>query len=145
VAKLNAARVAVQAAAAMVHGSALARANQGNIPCPATGGNANVNVNGTGTICTETGTVAVVNWYPQATVAAIIAAAGLSNATPLNNAALQQEGYNTTGGGAAAGAVLTIQVTGGANAAQCIFTYSPSNAGVARTAAQISPVTTTGC
>lgn len=145
VAKLNAARGAVQAAAALVHGSALARAGQGNIPCPATGGNANVTIAGAGTICTETGTVGVVNWYPQASVAAIISAAGLSNVTPLNNAALQQEGYNTTGGGNAAGSVLTIQVTGGADPTQCIFTYSPSNAGVARTGAQISQITATGC
>src|SRR3546814_10734481 len=69
IAKLNAARGAVQAAAALVHGSALARAGQPALLCPATGTNLTVNAAGTGNVCTETGSVAVINWYPPASFA----------------------------------------------------------------------------
>src|SRR3546814_10350340 len=65
IAKLNAARGAVQAAAALVHGSALVRAGQGAKLCPATGTNLTVNAAGTGNVCAETGAIALVNLYPQ--------------------------------------------------------------------------------
>lgn len=146
IAKLNAARGAVQAAAGMVHAAALARAGQGNIPaagaCPIT----NTSAAGAGTICTEAGSVAVINWYPQATAASIISAAGLVSAFPATNAALNVEQYNTTGGGAAINSVLTVEVQGGVNAATCSFTYRPSNlAGAAGSSAITSPINAAGC
>lgn len=143
IAKLNAARGAVQAAAAMVHGAALARAGQGAHTvgsCTAT-----TTAAGGGQVCTENGPVNVINHYPTANLAGIIAAAGLTSVHPPTAAALQRDGYNIAGGGAAIGSTLTIQVTGGSNAANCSFTYSPSTGGAAGSAANISAVTTTGC
>jgi len=148
IAKLNAARGAVQAAAALVHGSALARAGQGPQACPATGTNLTVNAlpAGTGNVCTETGAIALVNLYPQATLASIIAAAGLTNVSPITTAALTAEGYSVAGGGGGIGSTLTIQVNGGTAPANCSFTYRPSNAvGAAGSGALISQTTTTGC
>ncbi|MEQ1593403.1 MAG: type II secretion system protein [Thiobacillus sp.] len=144
IAKLNAARGAVQAAAAMVHGTALARAGQGNIPAVGACAITNATAVGGGTICTEAGVIPVVNWYPQATAASIISAAGLVSAFPANNAALNVEQYNTTGGGGAVGSNLVVQVQGGVNAATCSFTYQPSN-GVAGSAAIITPINHLGC
>lgn len=150
VAKLNAARGAVAAAAAMVHGAALARAGQGAITIA--GCTATVNAVGAGQICTESGLVNVVNWYPTAALAGIISAAGLTSVMPATNPALNAEGYNSVGGGGVIGSTITVQVTGGPNAANCSFTYRPSNAaGVAGSAALLSsaaapaPVVTTGC
>lgn len=144
VAKLNAARGALQAAAAMVHGAALARAGQGNIPAAGACAITNTNALGAGTICTEAGVINVVNWYPEATAASIISAAGLVSAFPATNAALNVEQYNTTGGGNLVGSTLTVEVQGGINAATCSFTYRPSN-GVAGSAAIIGPINRAGC
>jgi MSHA pilin protein MshA len=144
VAKLNAARGAVQAAAAMVHGTALARSGQGNIPAAGACAITNATAAGGGTICTEAGAINIVNWYPQATAASIISAAGLVSTFPTTNAALNVEGYNTTGGGTGVGSVITVQVQGGVNAATCSFTYRPSS-GVAGSAAVISPINNLGC
>lgn len=140
IAKLNAARGAVQAAAALVHGSALARTGQGPIPCPANG-NANVTVTGTGTVCTETGRVQIVNWYPVANASAGVTNAGIFTAAGLTVA----DNYSTTGGGTAVGSILTIQVNGGPTPGSCSFTYSPSTGGVAGTGPTISAATITGC
>lgn len=148
IAKLNAARGAVQAAASMVHGSALTRAGQGALACPATGTNLTVNAlpAGTGNVCTETGAIPVVNLYPQATRAGIITAAGLTSVSPATTAALTAEGYSATGGGNVIGSTITIRVNGGSNVANCSFTYRPSNAtSTAGSGAQISAITTTGC
>jgi MSHA pilin protein MshA len=88
----------------------------------------------------------VVNWNPTANLAGIVEASGLTSTSPPTAAALAAEGYATTGGGAAIGSVLTIQVTGGTTPANCSFTYRPSAAtGVAGTAALISQEVTTGC
>lgn len=148
VAKLNAARGAVQAAAALVHGSALVRAGQGAQLCAATGGNLTVNAlpTGTGNVCTETGAVTIVNLYPTANLAGVIAAAGLTTTTPPTAAALATEGYATAGGGAAIASVLTVEVTGGSAPANCSFTYRASNAaGNPGSGAVISANVTTGC
>lgn len=140
VAKLNAARGAVQAAAAMVHGAALARAGQGAITVA--GCTATTTAAGGGQICTEGGAVNVVNWYPQANLPGIISAAGLTPTFPATDAALQGEGYQRIGGGGAIGSTVTIRVTGGSNPAQCFFTYRPSNAaGAAGSAALTGAVT----
>ena len=147
VAKLNAARSAVLSAAAMVHGAALARAGQGAITT--NGCTATTTAAGGGQICTESGAVNVVNWYPQANLAGIINASGLIGTFPATNALLQAEGYNTTGGGNAVGSTITIQVTGGPNAATCAFTYRPSdaagNAGSAPVVGNIAAANTAGC
>lgn len=144
VAKLNAVRGAVQSAAAMVHGAALARAGQGAIT---TGGcTATTTPAGGGSVCTEAGAVTVINWYPTANLAGIINAAGLTSVFPATAPALAAEGYATTGGGGGIGSVLTVQVTGGTVPAACIFTYRPSNAlGDPGSAALVSAITTTGC
>jgi len=144
VAKLNAARGAVQAAAAMVHGAALSRAGQGAITIG--GCTATTTAAGGGQICTESGAVNVINWYPTAALAGIINASGLTAVFPATNAALNTEGYNTTGGGVAIGSIITVQVQGGTLPANCSFTYRPSNAAsAAGSAALISAVVTTGC
>ncbi len=144
VAKLNAARGAVQAAAAMVHGAALARAGQGAIT---TGGcTATTTAAGGGQVCTESGVINVVNWYPQANLPGIISAAGLTSVFPATDIALQNDGYRRTGGGGAIGNVVTVQVTGGINPANCSFTYRPSNAASAPgSAAVIGAAVITGC
>lgn len=141
IAKLNAARGAVQAAAGMVHGAALVRAGQGAHTvgsCTAT-----TTAAGGGSVCTENGAITVVNHYPTANLAGIIAASGLTSVQPPTAAALAAEGYATAGGGGGAGATITIQVTGGPTPANCSFTYTaPATAGAAAT---VSPITTTGC
>lgn len=150
IAKLNAARGAVQAAAGMVHGVVLVRGGVADTAaCPGGGGTAN----NTTTVCTENGIINIVNGFPNAAVPAaagvrsIVDAAGLASTFPTTLAALRLEGYNATGGGTAIGSTLTIAVTGGTGGAagtNCSFTYRPSN-GTAGSAAVISGVTTTGC
>lgn len=141
IAKLNAARGAVGAAAALVHGTYLARGGvadpAGSTPC--IGSNA---INGT--ICTESGLVQLANGYPASATAlgaanpGIIGAAGLVSVFSPTLAQLQAEGFNVT-----VGATATIQATGGTNAANCSFTYAaPAAVGAAPT---ISAAITTGC
>ncbi len=146
-AKLNGARGAVNGAAALVHAVFLARGGVADaVACPGGGGIATNAVNGT--ICTEGGVVAIVNGYPQAlaTPAAgnpgIIAAAGLTSVFNPTVAQFTAEGYSQVGGGAAAGAVLTIQVNGNLPAT-CSFTYTAPAANGA--AAVIGATTTAGC
>lgn len=143
VAKLNAARGAVQSAAAMVHGAALIRAGQGAVTIG--GCTATTTAAGGGQICTESGPVNVINFYPTANLLGIINSAGLTTVFPATNAALNIEGYNTAGGGGAIGSTITVQVQGGSAQANCSFTYSPSTGGVAGSGPTISAVTTTGC
>ncbi|MFP5404260.1 MAG: type II secretion system protein [Gammaproteobacteria bacterium] len=148
-AKLNAARGAVQAAAGMVHSVALVRAgNADTVAC--TDGVTADNVN---EVCTQSGTVNIVNRYPTADALGIVNAAGLSStfftaATAAQDIddALAAEGYTISGGGTAIGSTLTISVTGATTPANCFFTYRPSNAaGTANSAALISVADTTGC
>ncbi|MFZ5575980.1 MAG: type II secretion system protein [Pseudomonadota bacterium] len=145
IAKLNAARGAVQAASGMVHGVALVRGGAADAAaCPGT----TVTANNTTTVCTENGIVTIVNGYPTADLSGIVSAAGLTSVFPATAAALTAEGYSTTGGGTAANSVLTIRVNGGSNPANCSFTYSPSNGGAAGSAAVVSPIlaaNTAGC
>lgn len=128
IAKLNAARGAVASAAAMTHATSLARVQAQNAP-----------------VATEAGNVTMVNWYPTANLAGIISAAGLTSEFPATVAGLTANGYATALGGAGIGSTISIRVTGGVNAANCSFTYSPATGGAANTAAAISAVTTTGC
>ncbi|MFN3397745.1 MAG: type II secretion system protein [Sulfurimicrobium sp.] len=143
IAKLNAARGAVGAAAALVHGTYLPRAGVADTVACVDGVVATNAVNGT--LCTEAGRIQLANGYPASTgVTAnppgIIGAAGLvSGAFPLTVAQFTAEGYAV----AATATVTTIEVTGGTSAANCSFTYTePTAAGAS---AVVSAVTTTGC
>ena len=138
VAKLNAARGAVQAASAMIHGTALVRGGVADAAnCPGTA----VTANNTTTVCTEAGIVNIVNAYPAGTLPGIIDAAGLTSTFPATAATLATEGYAAI---VVAGppSVVTVQVTGGTNAANCSFTYTEP---AANAAPVISGITRTGC
>jgi MSHA pilin protein MshA len=156
IAKLNAARGAVQAASAMIHGTVLVR---GGVPdganCPGGGGAAASNSTGAaGTVCTESGLVATAYGYPAsatalgAAVPGIVGAAGLATTSGPSLADLNGEGY----GAAVAAGATTISVIGGSGTtgtsgaqtnATCSFTYTAPTA--ENTAPVISTVTTTGC
>jgi len=143
IAKLNAARGAVLAASAMVHGTALARAGSADAAtCAADVGPNPTTANNTTNLCTESGRVAIVNGYPAGTLNGIVDAAGLSLVFPATGGAagtLAQEGYDAT---AAAGGVVTIQVRGGTNAPTCSFTYTAAAAGAAPV---VSAINRAGC
>ncbi|MBL8342577.1 MAG: prepilin-type N-terminal cleavage/methylation domain-containing protein [Rubrivivax sp.] len=143
VAKLNAARGAVQASAALIHGAAMARQNQAQPACPGAGFGPNppvVNAAGTGNVCTENGRVQVALLYPAATLAGIVATSGIVQVAGTPTAAqLAAENYAAV----AAGGGLSVQITGGPNAAQCAFIYTaPAALGQAPT---IGAVNTAGC
>jgi len=140
IAKLNAARGAVAAATALVHGTSMARQNQVQPACAATGTVPNIAITGTGTLCTENGVVNVTLLYPAPTLAGVVATAGVvPSAGAPTNAQLNVEGYNTVAGAG----TIQVQVQGGAAAATCEFDYTaPAVLGAAPT---ISAVTTTGC
>jgi MSHA pilin protein MshA len=154
IAKLNAARGAVQAAAAMIHGTSLARGGIADtVACPGGGGTATNSAGAAGTVCTEKGLVATAFSYPSsatalgAAIPGIVGSAGLTSASPPTLAALNTEGY-----GAVAGAPATISVIGGSGTvgaagaqtnATCSFTYAAP--AVANTAPVIGAVVTTGC
>jgi MSHA pilin protein MshA len=147
IAKLNAARGAIAAASGLVHAAVLTRNGVADpAACPGGGGTANNIGTGAGTVCTENGIVNMINGYPQAllppAVGGIISAAGMTPVFSPTIAQLNAEGYGATGGGAAAGAVLTIQVIGGTAPATCSFTYTAPAAGAA---ALVSATTVTGC
>ena len=126
IAKLNGAVGAVKGAAAIAHGACLATLT----PPPCTTAAFTLPMEGVG--------VTLVAQYPTANAAGIIAGAGLT-ITPA-------EGYATTGGSAAEGAVLTIQVLGN-DPLNCFFTYTAATsvAGTITAAPVYSALTTTGC
>jgi MSHA pilin protein MshA len=141
VAKLQAARGAVNAAAAIGH-AAFLTAGGVTVACPA-GGNATNTANGT--ICSEVGLVQLANGYPSGGVAlgavppGIVGAAGLvSSPFSPTLAQLNAEGFGAT----VAGNVTTFQVTGGGNAATCSFTYTSA---AVNGAAVVSAINTAGC
>jgi len=145
IAKLNAARGAVAAAAALVHAKVLASNGTGDsIACPGTAVTANNSSGATGTVCSEHGIVAAVYGYPASAALGaadpgIVAAAGLSAKFNPSADDLSAEGYTVT----VAGGVTRVEVTGASDATQCFFTYTqPTAAGVA---GAVSGVTTTGC
>lgn len=150
IAKLNAARGAVLAAAGMVHGTALARGGVADAAaCPAAFGFGPATANNITNVCTENGRVRILNGYPTANLQGIIDAAGLTSTFPATAQALAAEGYSTTGGGVAAGSILTIRVNGGSNPAQCFFTYTQPAANTAPGVGALTPASangnTTGC
>ncbi|MBT9540413.1 MAG: type II secretion system protein [Thiobacillus sp.] len=141
IAKLNAARGAVQAAAAMVYGTVQAR---GGIPdagaCAGAGFAGLANNAANGTVCTQSGRVQLANFYPtRAGWNGIVNAAGLTSQWVTANAGaggLNNEGYNYAPG------TGTFQVLGGPVPANCSFTYTnaPLNGAPA-----ISAVNIAGC
>ncbi|MBI5719469.1 MAG: prepilin-type N-terminal cleavage/methylation domain-containing protein [Burkholderiales bacterium] len=143
VAKLNAARGAVQSATALIHGAAMARQGAVQPACPGAGFGGNppaVNAAGNGNLCTENGRVQVALLYPAATLAGVVASAGIVQVAGTPTAAqLATDGYAA----AVAGGAIAVRVTGGPDPTQCQFTYAPPAAlGQAPT---ISAATVTGC
>ncbi len=143
VAKLNAARGAVASASALVHGTAMARHNQVQPVCAVAGFGANppnINAAGNGNLCTENGNVQVTLLYPAATLAGVVASAGIVQVSGTPTVAqLAVEGYATAG---AAGG-LQLRVQGGPTPANCSFTYTaPPALGAAPT---LAAAVTTGC
>lgn len=151
-AKLNAARGAVQAASAMIHGTVLVRGGVADTGgCAGAATNATNTVTAAGTVCTENGLVNIINGYPTADALGIVNAAGLTSTffpagttVAQANTALASEGYTVSGGGTAIGSVLTIGVAGAPTPAACAFTYRPSTTATGG-AAVISAAVTTGC
>lgn len=86
----------------------------------------------------EGSTVTMVNGYPTANSAGIVAAAGINTAD-----------YTVTGGGTGGNTTLTFQIAGYTGVATCQVTYTSANAATANTApitaAASVAVTTTGC
>jgi MSHA pilin protein MshA len=135
IAKLNAARGAVGASAALIHAVFLARSGIADtVACPG-GGTATNTTN----ICTESGLVTIAFGYPTTALAGILSSAGLTSVFPATAAALTAEGFGT----ATVGAAVSIQVIGGTAPATCAFTYTPPAA--AGAAAVVGTPTTTGC
>jgi MSHA pilin protein MshA len=143
IAKLNAVRGSVNAAAAIVHAATLTRGGVADAAaCPGGGGIAN-NVT---TVCSENGLVTVLNGYPEAVATAqigvtagIVAAAGLTGVFNPTVVQLAAEGYTVSG----TATVQTFQIAGAPTPATCVFTYTePVAAGAAPV---VSAVTTTGC
>ena len=122
IAKLNGALGAVKGASALTHGACLATLT----PAACTSAAFNLPMEGVN--------VTLINQFPTADAAGIISAAGLTISAA--------EGYGTTGGGAAAGSTITVQVLGNV-AANCSFTYT--NPAVAGNAAVFGVPVTTGC
>lgn len=143
IAKLHAARGAVQSAAALMHGVALARHNQPQPACAASGFGANpplLNAAGNGNLCTDHSRVQVALLYPAPTLAGIVASAGLVPVagTP-SPAQLAVEGLAVQPGAES----LRVQVNGGTDEARCAFHYrAPRTLGEAAT---VTGVVTDGC
>jgi MSHA pilin protein MshA len=97
-AKLNAALGAMKSAAAIGHGAALAR----SLPNTAT------------TLSMEGVNITLLNQYPTANAAGIIAAAQI----------FANDGFVISAGGAGAGQILTIQALGAAVPASCQVSYT---------------------
>jgi MSHA pilin protein MshA len=122
IAKLNGALGSIKGASALAHGACLVTLT------PAACGAAAF------ALPMEGVNVTLINQYPTADAAGIVMAAGLT-ITPT-------EGYATTGGAAAAGGAITIQVLGN-TPANCSFTYT--NPAVAGNAPTYGVPITTGC
>lgn len=102
-ARINGALGSARSAAVIVHSAALAR-NLGNVAT---------------TVAAEGANVTIINGYPTANAAGILAAAQITAAD-----------FTIVGGGAAAGNTITVQATGAVTLANCQFTYqNPAAAG----------------
>jgi MSHA pilin protein MshA len=143
IAKLNGARGAVGAAAALIRGTNLVRSGVADAAaCPGGGGIANNISSAAGTVCTEGGVVNMTNGAPSSSALGtpgILSAAGLTSVFNPVAADLTAEGYTV----AVAAGVTTIQIVGATTPATCQFTYTQSAAVGASPV--ISPVITAGC
>ena len=145
IAKLQAARGSVSAAAALVHATALSRSGVADTTaCAGGGGTANNNnTTTTGTVCTENGLIYMYYGYPAVTSfggnAGILSVAGLTGIFNPTQTQLEAEGYTY----AAAGNVATFGVIGATDSTTCLFTYTQPTA--ANSAATISGLTISGC
>ena len=122
IAKLNAALGSIKGAMALTHGSCLAT----QTPIACTSSLFLLNMEGQN--------VTLINQYPTADANGIILAAGLT-LTPA-------EGYDSQGGGTAAGSTITVRVLGN-DPSQCFITYSSPAA--PNLAPIITPPTVGGC
>ena len=122
IAKLSGARGAVKSAAALTHFACLAT----QAPTPCTSAAYTLTMEGVG--------ITLINQYPTANAAGIVAAAGLTRTAA--------EGFDSQGGGGAAGDSITIRMLGN-DPANCSFTYT-APAGINLAPVHGAPVTT-GC
>jgi MSHA pilin protein MshA len=146
IAKLNAAKGSVAAAATLTHATLLAKNNIADAAaCPGTAITANNSNGAAGTLCTEAGVVATVFAYPDVTAigtAGLLSAAGLTTTFNPTLVELQADGYNYT----ATATVATFQIQGAPNPATCQFTYTePTVANTAPVISAITAATTAGC
>jgi MSHA pilin protein MshA len=144
IAKLQAARGSVSAAAALVHATSLSRGGVADTAsCAGGGGVASNSVGATGTVCSESGLIYMVYGYPAVTAfggnAGILSAAGLTGIFNPTQLQLEAEGYTY----ALAGGAAAFSVVGATDASQCFFNYTQPTA--ANVAATISGLTTSGC
>lgn len=144
IAKLQAARGSVSAAAALVHAATLSRGGVADVNGCIGGAIKADNSNGaTGTVCTENGLIYMVYGYPQVTAyggnPGILSMAGLTGIFNPTQTQLEAEGYTY----AVNGGIATFGVIGATDANNCLFTYTQP--GVANLAASISGLTITGC
>jgi MSHA pilin protein MshA len=107
----------VRSAAQVVHAAAMARGTTG----------------ATGSVSVDGASIATNFGYPQA-LAAGNGATGIVDAAGLDTTGANNDAVTLTGGGAAAGSSLTIQVNGAATPANCAISYtSPAASGSAPT------------
>lgn len=145
IAKLQAARGSVSAAAALVHATTLSRGGVADTTvCAGGGGTANNNSTiANGTVCTENGLIYMNYGYPIVTGfggnPGLLSMAGLSGIFNPTQAQLEAEGYTYT----ANGNVATFSVIGATDPNSCFFTYTQPT--VANSAATISGLTISGC
>src|SRR5262245_54479031 len=125
IAKLNGAMGAMKGASALAHAACLAASPQ----CTPT--------DGAGTQLMEGVNVTMVNTYPTANAGGIVTAAGL-NVGPNST-----DGYEVSGGGAAAGNVLRLMVAGN-DANNCFFTYTAPGPGQAPVFGALTPASSAG-
>ena len=145
IAKLNAARGAMAAAAALVHSKVLAANGLADTNgCAGTPTLASNAASGAGTVCSEHGLIATLHGYPASAALSaanpgIVAAAGLTAIFNPSATDLSTEGYTVT----VTGDITRVEVVGAQNPTLCFFTYTqPSAFGVA---GAVSGVTTNGC
>jgi len=124
IAKLNGALGAMKGAAALAHAACLAA----NPQCTGQPGSGLLNMEGLN--------ITMVDTYPTADAAGIVAAAGI-NAGPAS-----PDGYDVQGGGAAEGSVLRMMAMGN-DPVNCSFTYTAPTG--PNQAPLFSILTTTGC
>lgn len=145
IAKLNAARGSVTAAAQLVHATAIARQGIPDAdPCPADNLKADNILGGLGSVCTEHGVVKIKDGYPQITThngGGILTAAGLTGTFAPTKEQLEAEGYTYSYNGNYTEAVFGVM--GATDPTRCYFTYTaPIRVGAAPI---ISGVVISGC